>query len=174
MQLLKAKIIQPCKGAKRGRQGNVSFRNYEFNQTVSGHVTNGSMTPDSYVEVFKTPDGYMIPMHCVSIQGAINNKRRSPEDEIQEAVIIDESSYINPKTVNKAAKMANMSGSIFDTTTKTKSAINGGIYGAAAGLIYALVKGKNKYLFLTIGAVGGYILGTAYHNYINDDSKTKV
>lgn len=174
MQLFRARIIQPCKGAKRGRSGDVKYKKYDFNQSISGSISNGSITPDNYVEVFKTPDGYMIPMHCVSIQGPINSNKTAMNEDIQDAVIIEDNNYVDKKSINKASKMMNMTGGIFDTSKKTKSAINGGVYGAAAGLIYALVKGKNKYLFLTIGAVGGYILGTAYHNYIKDDSKSKI
>lgn len=59
---------------------------------------------------------------------------------------------------------------------KSQSAINGALIGLGIGLVYAMYKGKSKLIFSVLGSIGGLALGSAYHNFINEenDNKSKI
>lgn len=176
MELYKARITNPCKGVKRRKSGQAVQKQFAFGQTITGRPENGSMTPDSHILIFRTTDGFMLPMHSVNVLGKLHQDTGVRSEDIEDAVLVEDKATIDPAQIKKIKTMFNASGpvSLQQSIQKTKSNMYGGMIGAGVGLVYALSKGKNKWLFITIGAVGGYILGTAYHQYFKADDESKI
>jgi hypothetical protein len=179
-QLYKLKAIVSFRAPKRSSSGkSVLYKNFREGQEFTGYLANGSGTPDTMHQVFKTPDGFTIQMNNIHVGGKIGvrpqQRSSSFSGQIEEAQIVNDRDYIDKNQMSRATKLIQSTAGgtrLVDTLkSRSKTAINGGLVGAGVGLIYALAKQKNKWLFLTIGAVGGYILGNSYTNFFKDDNK---
>lgn len=180
-QLYKLKAMENFRAGKRTNGGKgVIYKQFKENQVFSAFPDNAAGVPSNYLKVFKTPDGYMIPLISVQVLGPINSnpQSRSQMHDIQDAQIVEESDYYNKEQMRTAGTIfrnaAGGSKIIEFTKQRSKAAINTAMMGAGAGLIYAMATQKNKWLFITIGAVGGFILGNVYNNYVTNDNKIKT
>lgn len=172
--------MENFQAAKRINGGKgVAYKQFKKNQLFTAYPDNQAGLPSNVLKVFKTPDGYMIPMHGIQILGPIgpNPSQRSSNasGHIEDAQIIEATDYYNKEQLNTAGtlfkKSAGGSKILELTRQRSKAAINTAMAGAALGFVYAMAKQKNKWLFITFGAVGGFILGNAYNNFISDDNK---
>lgn len=117
-----------------------------------------------------TQDGYMMPKVAMSVLEVIpprmpetsNFDYMQMDDEIQDAVEVKDSPR---KFIPKMSIEKNFGEKL---TTKSKSAINGGLIGLASGLIFAMATGKNKIMFSVIGSVAGVVLGNMYNKHFKD------
>lgn len=140
-------------------------KNFSIGDKISGELIKS--TANSNTPLFKTSDGYIIPIKC--LKPITNNYSNSNgEDESYAEVVKDDSKIIKlPKNI-KATDFLKK---------KSKSAVNGSIAGLIVGFGYSLAKGKSKLIFSVLGSVVGFALGTVYNNYINseeDDNKDSI
>jgi len=138
---------------------------FKIGNKVSGELIKS--TVNSNTPLFKTSNGFIIPVKC--LKPITNNYSNSAGDEDTSAeVITDDSKIIKlPK---------NIKGTDF-LKKKSKSAVNGSIAGLIVGFGYSLAKGKSKLIFSVLGSLIGFALGTVYNNYINseeDDNKDSI
>jgi len=138
---------------------------FKIGDKVSGELIKS--TVNSNTPLFKTSNGFIIPVKC--LKPITNNYSNSAGDEDTSAeVITDDSKIIKlPK---------NIKGTDF-LKKKSKSAVNGSIAGLIVGFGYSLAKGKSKLIFSVLGSLIGFALGTVYNNYINseeDDNKDSI
>ena len=113
---------------------------------------------------YRTEDGYIIPQLFCANLGVIGNidevAQQAPQEEIQEAVIVDD----RPE-LKASQKM------IDGIKAMNKTSMNGALYGAAIGLLAAMVFKKNKVLFTATGAVVGYAFGKSYYKTKTTNAK---
>ena len=79
---------------------------------------------------------------------------------VADSTVVEES--VTETVPAESASTTAVTGTIDSMKKNNKVAINASIAGAGAGLVFAMVKGKNKMMFATIGAVAGYVLGNMY------------
>lgn len=169
-------LIEDCLAPKR--VGNrADKRPFRRGQRVRGRVENIALTPDHQVLALRTLDGYIIPEPFLNVLGAVEEPSRGGgQDDIQEAEVIDDNEYLKSDRVNKVMntygkiKASNL---INKNALKSRHAVNFALVGGAVGLVYAMLRGKNKMLFATLGVVGGGILGNYYGNKIKGDENTE-
>lgn len=177
-QMYRCKVMISFQSAKKASSGRQVIRKmFTEGQTITAYPDNETSIPTNNMQVFKTADGFYIPLSNLHVIGPIGGSKpkKSSADGIEYAQVIEDKDYYNKSQLEKASELMKRSSGglkIMEITKKkSKATINTALIGAGAGLIYAMAKQKNKWLFLTLGAVGGYILGNAYSNFISDDSK---
>ena len=180
MQLVECVLIEDCLAPKRVGNTKAS-KPFRKGQRVRGIVENIAITPDHQVLALKTESGHLIPEPFLNVIGEVQNKKAQPsrfsDVEYAEVIEDDESSSVARKGVKGIIKnYGNMKASsiISKNAIRSKHAINFAVAGAAIGLVYAMLKGKNKMLIATIGAIGGGVLGNYYGKKIKDNETTTV
>jgi hypothetical protein len=162
-------VIEDCLGMKRA--GNRAKKKpFRRGQRVVGTVTNVALTPDSQVLALKTKEGYIIPEPFLNVLGAVKGQKtsRPQQDDVEYAdVEIIEETGSNNKSVGDIYKKFKASDIISRNSSRSKLVVNFALGGAAALLIYAMMKGKNKLVYAGIGAVGGGVVG----NYVSKKIK---
>jgi hypothetical protein len=180
MRLVECVLIEDCLAPKRvgNMKTNKPFRR---GQRVRGVVENIALTPDHQVLALKTESGHLIPEPFLNVLGEVPNQKAqasSKYGDIEDAEVIeDEDLSIENKGVkgiiDNYGKMK-ASSIVSKNALKSKHTINFALAGGAIGLVYAMLKGKNKMLLATIGAVGGGVLGNYYGNKIKDNETTNT
>lgn len=175
MPLVKCTLIEDCLAPRRAGKS-VQKKAFRRGQSVVGTVSNIALTPDSQVLALKTKDGYLIPEPFLNIIGAVGEEKQQQQsqnkdpyyEEVQDAEVIDD------KKENSVANVFNglkTSGIISKNSVRSKQIVNFGIGGALIGIIYAMMKGKNKLMCAAIGAAGGGIIGNYVSNKLNENGK---
>lgn len=157
-----------CKVLKDFRSPKKNGSSVIYKEFKSGSIVKGDLitnnTPNGGIQMFRTVDGFMIPKgHLNPISGGKSNA--SGDEDIEYAEVIDDKPKIAvlPKDIK-----ANM-GSIIKN--KSKIAVNGAVVGLVVGFAYAMAKDKNKLIFSVIGSIGGFVLGSMYNSYVNEEKK---
>tara|TARA_R110000787_G_scaffold44415_8_gene109028 strand:- start:22 stop:546 length:525 start_codon:yes stop_codon:yes gene_type:complete len=164
MRVVECELINDCLAPKR--VGNsVKKKGFRTGQRVRGTVSNIALTPDTQVLALKTKDGYLIPEPFLNILGEIkgnpSQKRSEPYyGAVEEVFDLEEKS--ENKSVSDVFQSLKASKIISSNSVKSKRLVNFALGGAVIGLVYAMLKGKNKLLLTAIGGVGGGVIG----NYI--------
>jgi len=157
--------------------GEVTFKLFKQGETATAYKFNQASTPLNYVAAYKTLDGYTVPMSKAYNLGEVERPQPQqqpadqPKESIEEAVIVEDVDMIEPKTI-KRLKTAS-SGAAKAITKKNKSAVNGALIGAGAGVLLAMLTKKNKYMFASLGAVAGFVVGNMI-NTNKDDIKSSI
>jgi uncharacterized protein YcfJ len=166
MRVVECILINDCLAPKRVGNG-VSKKAFRAGARVVGTVTNIALTPDSQVLALRTKDGYEIPEPFLNILGEVKQKKNRQKsysnvdaDEVQYAEVVEERS--EDKSVSSVFQSLKAADIISTNSLKSKRVVNFALGGAAIGLVYAMMKDKNKLVMSTVGAVGGGIIG----NYI--------
>ena len=165
MRVVECELINDCLAPKRAGNS-VKKKGFMTGQRVQGTVTNVALTPDSQVLALKTKDGYIIPEPFLNIIGEVkpnqkqNTKSHGSSEDVEYAEIVEEKS--EDKSVANVFDSLKASNIMSSNAVKSKRVVNFALGGAAVGLVYAMLKGKNKLLIATIGAIGGGIIG----NYV--------
>lgn len=157
------KVLKDFRSPKKNGSS-VIYKEFKAGSIVKGDLLSSGM-PNGGVQMFRTVDGFMIPKgHLNPISGK-GKSNASGDEEIEYAEVIEEKPKISvlPKDIK-----ANMGDII---KTKSKVAVNGAVIGLVVGFAYALAKDKNKLIFSVIGSIGGFVLGSMYNSYINEDKK---
>lgn len=149
-ELFNIQIIEPI-NAPKNVNGKLTFKAYKINDIVQAYVFNQSSSSLNYLEVFKTTDGFTIPQKNAMILSSAGTY--DPNQEIQEAEIVTNE---QPKVLATTKTMIKGLGE------RNKYSINGALAGAAVGLIFAMAKQKNKYMYTALGAVAGFAIGNMY------------
>jgi len=175
MTVVECILIEDCMAQKR--VGNkAKSKPFRTGQRVRGVVTNIALTPDSQVMALKTKDGFVIPEPFLNVIGAVNNEKAgaSRGEEVQYAEIVEEDNYktSGAKNIVKAYEGLKASDLIKQSTRTSKFTAKFAVGGALVGVVYAMLRGKNKALFSAIGAVGGGLLGNYYGKKIKENEKT--
>ena len=164
MRVVECELINDCLAPKR--VGNsVKKKGFRTGQRVRSTVSNIALTPDTQVLALKTKDGYLIPEPFLNILGEIkgnpSQKRSEPYyGAVEEVFDLEEKS--ENKSVSDVFQSLKASKIISSNSVKSKRLVNFALGGAVIGLVYAMLKGKNKLLLTAIGGVGGGVIG----NYI--------
>ena len=160
-------ITRDFKAPKRNG-GSVMYKEFSRNSVIIATPINASSTPTSVLKVFKTVDGLIIPENCVHVLGrAKQHSSANGTEDIEYAEIVED----KPKTMALPTTASLKSGFTDTLKTKSKIAVNGALIGLGIGLVYAMMKQKNKLMFSALGSVGGFFIGNLYNNYINEDKK---
>lgn len=160
-------ITRDFKAPKRNG-GSVMYKELRKNNVIVATPINASSTPNSVLKVFKTTDGYIIPENCVHILSKVKQHSNvNGSEEIEYAEIVED----KPKTMSLPTPSSIKTGLTQSIQTKSKIAVNGALIGLGVGLVYAMMKQKNKLMFSALGSVGGFFIGNLYNNYINEDKK---
>jgi len=173
MKIVECELINDCLAPKR--VGNsVKKKGFRIGSRVRGTVTNIALTPDSQVLALKTKDGYLIPEPFLNILGEVDENRQkkrtnSADDEYDYAEVIEEDK--NEKSVSNVFQSLKSADIISTNSIKSKRVVNFALGGAAVGLVYAMMKGGNKILLSTVGAVGGGIIGNYVSGKIKENGK---
>jgi hypothetical protein len=148
-------LINDFRSPKRNSNGKgLMWKNFKAGQTIKGVMHNHATTPDMEVLVIKTREGYIIPKENLNIFPAKSNF-----NAIQEAEVINE----NPRTINQNPNVQTKPLTLVnDIKSTSKTTINGAMVGALIGVVYAMIKSKNKLVFASIGAAGGGFVGNKY------------
>lgn len=178
-QMFRCQVMKNIRAGKKSSNGrSVIYKEFITGQKITASPDNGSGIPSNGMMLFKTPDGFLIPASNIHVIGPLKEssaQKTTRNEEIEYAKVIDDSDYIDKKQFSKTeGLMKKMGGGLKLTEltkSRSKSAINASLIGAGIGLVYALAKRQNKWLFLTIGAVGGYVIGNGYSNFMSDDNK---
>lgn len=163
MRVVECELIDDCLAPKR--VGNsVKKKPFRTGSRVRGTVTNVALTPDSQVLALKTKDGYIIPEPFLNIIGEVENRQKKGTknpyyEEIEYAEVVEDKKDKSVANVLDSLKAADI---VSTNSIKSKRVVNFALGGAAVGLVYAMMKGGNKLLLSTVGAVGGGIVG----NYV--------
>jgi len=180
MRLVECVLIEDCLAPKK--VGNMkTTKPFKRGSRVQGVVENIALTPDHQVLALKTKSGHLIPEPFLNVLGEVPNQKPQSSnkyDDIEYAEVVeDENSSSESKGVkgiiNTYGQMK-VSNIVSGNAAKSKHAINFALAGGAIGLVYAMLKSKNKMLFAVIGAAGGGVLGNYYGNKIKDDGKTNT
>lgn len=174
MRVVECELINDCLALKR--VGNSAKRKpFRIGQRVRGTVTNIALTPDSQVLALKTKDGYVIPEPFLNILGEVDPQSKPQKETINYGVedadveIIEEKS--GDKSVSDVFQSLKASKIVSSNSVRSKRVVNFALGGAAVGLVYAMLKGKNKLVISTIGAIGGGIIGNYVGRKIKDNDK---
>jgi hypothetical protein len=153
--------------APKNEGGNVVFRDYKEGDHIQARKFNRSDVPSNHVEAYKTDDGYLIPLSNVYVLGTIEEatpiEQQVQEEPIQEAEVVTDNVIPTPAPPTNTAP-ATM---IDNLKSRNKSAVNGSLIGGLAGVVFAMVKGKNKMMAGAIGAAIGFAAGNMYHKFSN-------
>lgn len=156
------KVLKDFRSPKRNGTS-VIYKEFKAGSIVKGNLMSSGM-PSGGVQMFRTVEGFMIPKgHLNPISGGKSNANGSEDIEYAEIVEDKPKISILPKDIK-----ANMGDAI---KIKSKVAVNGAVIGMVVGFAYALAKDKSKLIFSVIGSIGGFVLGSMYNSYINDDKK---
>jgi len=167
-KVLKCRLTQDFKSSKKIMNGKkLQFKKFVKGEVVTGSTVNHSSTPANYVAVFKTTQGYIIPKSYLHPIG----EARPSSNDVQEAVVVEDNDYVSQNSINKVkTATANFSGTklIESAKLRSKYAVNGAIGGLLVGVVYAMVKGGNKFIYGAMGTVLGGFVGNAYTNFKED------
>ncbi len=161
MSAITCKVLKDFRSPKRNGTS-VIYKEFKAGSIVKGNLMSGGV-PNGGVQMFRTVDGFMIPKGHLNPINTHSNV--SGIEDIEYAEIVEDKPKISilPKDIK-----ANMGDVI---KIKSKVAVNGAVIGMVVGFAYALAKDKNKLIFSVIGSIGGFVLGSMYNSYINDDKK---
>ena len=170
MKVVECELINDCLAQKR--VGNsVTKKPFRIGSRVKGTVTDVALTPDSQVLALKTKDGYIIPEPFLNIIGEVKSggkrkakKNYNAEGDYDYAEVIEDEDVKSDAGIFKSLKASDI---ISNNAVRSKRVVNFALAGAAVGLVYAMMKGGNKLVLSTMGAVGGGIVG----NYISGKIK---
>ena len=173
MRVVECELINDCLAPKR--VGNsVKKKGFRMGSRVRGTVTNIALTPDSQVLALKTKDGYLIPEPFLNILGEVDanqgRQKKSDSADIEYAEVIEETDEKSVANVFQSLKASDI---ISTNSIKSKRVVNFALGGAAVGLVYAMMKGGNKLVFSTVGAVGGGIIGNYISGKIKENASKK-
>lgn len=161
MSTITCKVLKDFRSPKRNGTS-VIYKEFKAGSIVKGNLMSGGV-PNGGVQMFRTVDGFMIPKGHLNPINTHSNVSGSEDVEYAEIVEDKPKISILPKDIK-----ANMGDVI---KIKSKVAVNGAVIGMVVGFAYALAKDKNKLIFSVIGSIGGFVLGSMYNSYINDDKK---
>ena len=170
MRVVECELINDCLAPKR--VGNsVKKKPFRMGSRVRGTVTNIALTPDSQVLALKTKEGYIIPEPFLNILGEVNSKsgqnNNTQSNEIEYAEVVEDKS--EDKSVSSVIKSMKAADIISTTSIKSKRVVNFALFGAAIGLVYAMMKNGNKLLSISVGAAGGGVIGNYISKKIKDN-----
>jgi hypothetical protein len=171
MRLVECVLIEDCLAPKR--VGNMkTTRPFRTGQRVVGVVENIAITPDHEVLALKTDSGHLIPEPFLNVLGEVRKSEPSRKTQsFDDAEVIEDDSSLSSESkgikgiINTYGKMK-PSSIVSSNSVRSKHAVNFALVGGAIGLIYAMLKGKNKILFSVLGIIGGGVLGNYYGNKI--------
>jgi len=181
MTVVECILIEDCLAQKRVGKS-VSKKPFRTGQRVRGTVENIALTPDSQVMALKTRDGFIIPEPFLNVIGAVDsgekrgNSASSNSNEVQYAEVVEEEKgekSNGAKSFMKAYESMKASDIIKRGAITSKHAVNFAVGGALVGVVYAMLKGKNKMIFSAIGAIGGGFIGNYYGKKIKENEKTE-
>jgi len=176
MTIVECSLIEDCL-AQRREGKKVSKKPFRVGERVRGTVENIALTPDSRIMALKTKDGYIIPEPFLNVIGAVNQEKSENENGIQYAEIVDDEQQYKKseaaKRISKSFGSMKASEIIERNAFRSKYAVNFAIGGAVIGLIYAMAKQQNKFLFAAIGTVAGGLVGNYYGIKLKENEKAK-
>jgi outer membrane lipoprotein SlyB len=121
----------------------------------------------------------VIPEPFLNILGEVNpnqkssrgrqSQNNSEENGIEYAEVIEEKS--EDKSVANVFSSLKASEIISTNSIKSKRVVNFAVGGAGVGLVYAMLKGKNKLVVSTMGAIVGGIIGNYVGRKIKENEK---
>lgn len=160
--LVECELIEDCLANKRvGKK--VQKKPFRTGQRVQGVVTNIALTPDSQVMALKTKDGFIIPEPFLNVIGEVKQKGTKQSnnggnyEDVQEAEVVSNKREKGAvKSIYDSLKSSDI---ISKNSVRSKQSVNFALAGAAVGLVFAMLKQKNKMLYAAVGAVGGGLVG---------------
>lgn len=156
------KVLRDFRSPKKNGSS-VIYKEFKSGSIVKGDLITNN-TPNGGIQMFRTVDGFMIPKgHLNPISGGKSNANGSEDIEYAEVIEDKPKFAVLPKDIK-----ANM-GSLIKN--KSKVAVNGAVVGLVVGFAYAMAKDKNKLIFSVIGSIGGFVLGSMYNSYVNEEKK---
>lgn len=165
--LFRCQMVVPFRAPKQV-SGDVVFKVFPEGKIFEASPHNGALLPNNHVPSFKTKDGYIIPITNINVLGKLNSAQSRAKDNIPMAEIVDETAKASKQHVEKfaAASGGFKAKNFVDLqNNKSKASVNGAMIGVALGICYALVTKKNKWMFASIGAIGGYAAGNVYSSF---------
>lgn len=133
----------------------VVFKSYKDGDHIEAIEAEISALPESHATGFYSLDGYFIQKSNVYVLGTMEQ----PMEDTNEATVIENKDLIEGSTKETIERNTNVKQVVETLKTRNNRAMQGAMLGAGAGLIYSLVKSKNKAMWIGIGAVGGYLIG---------------
>jgi len=160
-KIFKCRIINSIRCPRKSKNGKgLIWKSFNEGQIVTGERYNHASMPGNYAPVLRTTQGYIIPEDSINIIGEANNK------PMQEVEIIKET--IDKKPADSPVYNTRPLTILDNVKKNSKYTVNGAIAGVIIGLLYAMIKGKNKMVFAGIGALGGGFIGSKYNGLKND------
>lgn len=177
MQVVEAVLIEDCLAPKRMGEQSVGKKPFRRGTRIRGVVTDIALTPDSQVLALKTKDGYLIPEPFLNVLGAVEDdafSSRSAHDDIQDAEIVEEREYTTDKTksVMDVYNSIKASDIVSRNSKKSKHAVNFALIGGGLGLVFALLRGKSKWIYMAGGVIAGGMVGNYYGHKIIKNNET--
>ncbi len=169
MSNIKCRLLEDVK-AKKPMGNSVIQKVYRKNQIVLGIPIDVSMTPDHQLMALQTKDGFIISETALDILSSPSTTKPKPAPVYDEAKeVVDKtpslkSIFKKPKTL----KYLNATDIVDNTKIKSKTTIQFAIGGMIIGVVYAMLRSKNK---LILGALGGFAGGTIGNFYTNATNK---
>jgi hypothetical protein len=152
------------------KQGNeVVFKSYQDGTHVEAIEADISSLPESHARGYYSLDGYFLPKGNVYVLERFDTPLQEVT-EVAEAVEVQDKDLMKKDTKETIEQNTNAKAVVERLKTKNKTAIRGAMFGAGAGLIYSMMKSKNKFVWIGLGATAGYMIGNML---ANNDSKTK-
>lgn len=157
---LTCRVVAPC-GCVRTKNGKVETRSLRAGETVSGFEDFQGGNGANYTPVLKTVDGWRVPTKCLTV---------IKEEEIQEAIVLEDDYYLNEDTKKKVKEVAENATksvtAIIDKQRKmSENAIKLSFVGGGIGLGYSIVKKKSVFAGLLMGLLIGGIVGQGFDTY---------
>tara|TARA_R110002020_G_scaffold44348_2_gene127983 strand:- start:772 stop:1284 length:513 start_codon:yes stop_codon:yes gene_type:complete len=165
MKGLKCKILQDYQ-AKRPHGRNVIAKTFRENQIIVGNPIDVSMTPDHQIMALETKEGFIIPESYIDVLSPPPSYSPPQQEEYQEAEEVKDNSSTYKQIFKKPKSLKHLSAAdvVENTGIKSKTTVQFAIGGMIIGLIYAMLRQKNK---IVLGALGGFAGGTIGNLYVN-------
>lgn len=166
MKILECELIEGCLAIKKNGNS-VKKKAYNVGDIVQGTITNIALTPDSHVAALKTKEGYIIPEPFLNVIREIpleSNKKSNSKKESVEYADFEEIEVEKKDNIFQDIKSVDL---FSGNSDRSKLVVNFAIGGLVVGLVFAMLKKKNKLIYSTVGAFGGGIIG----NYVNEKMK---
>lgn len=135
---------------KKPTKTRVKEKTFTQGQEIDLMAVNGSSMPNGYALMFVTKDGYLIP--SIAVNPLFEKQMTDPN--ISDAIVLEENGE------KKLSKSDKLNGVMFKSyEKKSKIAVYGALIGGGLMLMRAYKTGGSKFIYATVGVIGGGFLG---------------